>query len=337
MARDAGARNLYARGGIWYGCVTVAGRKHRKSLQTTDRAEAERRLIRWRASLSPYHGSIEHTWEEAVLTWWDAHAGQWKPKTEAGYKKVLSLLDPHFSGLAWASIDKARLQEFIKARRAEGASVATVNRNLSVISSIANTVREHDGWGDVNPVEQLARKSRREKRVPFVRPTEECVEAVFAHMHSTFGDLCRFALLTGMRLDEIVQLEQRHAVGGEAQIFDQKNRLAGVIPLTDEARAIVERQPAGRYVFTTRNGGPYKRVSEMWREVMNRAEEKARREQRPFTRFRFHDLRHEYAIRYLKAGGSIYKLQKLLRHSTIGQTEWYLSYLTPDQVEQAKR
>jgi integrase/recombinase XerD len=51
----------------------------------------------------------------------------------------------------------------------------------------------------------------------------------------------------------------------------------------------------------------------------------------------FHALRHEFAIRFLKSGGSLYRLQKILRHSTIGQTEWYLSYLTPDQAEAAKR
>lgn len=337
MARGARTRNLYRRGSIWYGCVTVAGTKHRRSLQTTDRKEAERRLSRWRASLSPYHGSIEHTWEEAVLLWWDAHAGQWKPKTEAGYKKVLSLLDPYFAGLAWASIDKARLQTFVTARRAAGASVATVNRNLAVISAIANTVRELEGWPDTNPVAQLPRKTRREKRAPFIRPSEDCIEAIFAHMRGTFGDLCRFALLTGLRRDEIALLEQRHCQDGEIQLYDQKNRRASVIPVTEEARAIIDRQPPGRYLFTTRDGGPYRRVTEMWREVVRRAATKAAREGRPFTPMRFHDLRHEYAIRFLKAGGSLYQLQKLLRHSTIGQTEWYLAYLTPDQAEAARR
>jgi integrase/recombinase XerD len=48
---------------------------------------------------------------------------------------------------------------------------------------------------------------------------------------------------------------------------------------------------------------------------------------------RFHDLRHEYAIRYLETGGSIYTLQKLLGHGSIKQTERYLAYLTPQQQE----
>ncbi|MCE2842026.1 MAG: tyrosine-type recombinase/integrase [Novosphingobium sp.] len=338
MARSKRARNLYQRGSVWYGCVTVDGTKHRRSLQTADPREAERRLIQWRASLSPYHGTIEHTWEQAVLLWWDAHVSQWKPKTATGYQKILVLLDRHFAGTAWASITKDRLLTYMSTRRAEGASVATINRNLAVISAIANTVRELEGWPDANPVSQLPRRPRREKRAPFVRPTPECIERIFAHMHGTFGELCRFALLTGLRKDEIAQLERRHCVGGEVQLFDQKNRGAAVVPLCDEARAIVARQPqAQRFLFETRNRGPFLRVTEMWREVVARAGARAAKEQVPFTPLRFHDLRHEFAIRYLKAGGSLYQLQKLLRHSTIGQTEWYLSYLTPDQAEQAKR
>lgn len=275
------------------------------------------------------------------MLWWDAHRGAWKPKTEDGYRKVLAVLDPHFGNLTWQAIDKPRLQQFVAERRKQGASIATINRNLSVVSAIANTVRHLDGWPDTNPVNSLPRRQRREKRLPFIRPTADCIERVFAHMHGTFGDLCRFALLTGMRRDEIVFLERRHCLDGEVQIVDQKNpRAASVIPIGAEAQAIISRQPrhpSSPYLFVTRNGTHYKRVTEMWREVVARTQKLTQKEGVPFTPFRFHDLRHEFAIRYLKAGGSLYALQKILRHSTIGQTEWYLSFLTPDQAEQAQQ
>lgn len=135
-------------------------------------------------------------------------------------------------------------------------------------------------------------------------------------------------------------LERRHWHGDEVQLIDQKNARGGsVVPICAEARAILEGQPVTKspYLFVTRDGTPYKRVTEMWREVVKRTQILAQRDGVPFTPFRFHDLRHEFAIRYLKAGGSLYTLQKLLRHSTIGQTEWYLSYLTPDQAEAVRR
>lgn len=274
------------------------------------------------------------------MIWWEAHAGQWKPKTEDGYRKILAVLDRHFGHLHWHQVDKARLLGFMADRRAEGASTATINRNLSVLSGIANIVRELDDWPDVNPVTQLPRRQRIEKRLPFIRPSEGCIERVFARMNGTFGDLARFALLTGMRRDEIVYLQRHHCWGNEIQISDQKNaRGISVIPICEQAQAIIARQPAtaSPYVFNTNRGTPYKRVTEMWREVVARAQKLAQQEGAPFTPFRFHDLRHEFAIRYLKSGGSLYALQKILRHSTIGQTEWYLNFLTPDQAAKSKQ
>ena len=50
-----------------------------------------------------------------------------------------------------------------------------------------------------------------------------------------------------------------------------------------------------------------------------------------FRPFAFHHLRHKYAIEYMRGGGYIYDLQKLMGNSTIKQTEEYLKYLTPEQ------
>ncbi|MCZ6720071.1 MAG: tyrosine-type recombinase/integrase [Proteobacteria bacterium] len=43
--------------------------------------------------------------------------------------------------------------------------------------------------------------------------------------------------------------------------------------------------------------------------------------------FNFHNLRHKFAIEYLKAGGGIYDLQKILDHASIKTTEGYLDYV----------
>jgi integrase/recombinase XerD len=55
-----------------------------------------------------------------------------------------------------------------------------------------------------------------------------------------------------------------------------------------------------------------------------------------FVRFRFHDLRHLFAVRYLQNGGSIYALQGIMGHTSVKTTEIYLAYLTPDQQLKSK-
>ncbi len=327
--------NLYERGGIFYARITVEGREHRRSLKTGDREEAARRLEKWLEGVSPYKGTIRHTWKEAAALW--VTAGEWKPKTLLGYTKLLRVLDEHFENHYWDQVDKAALQAFADKRREQGAGTATINRYLTVVSGIADHVRELPGWPDVNPVKLLPKKPRKEKRHPYIRPAPEDVEAYFARMKGTFGDLCRFALLTGARMDEIAGLKASDARGGKAQLWETKHKFR-VISLSEEAQAIVDRQKAHKsgYLFVTRNGDRYKRVTEMWREVVARAQKMAQKDGRSLTRMRFHDLRHEYAIRYLESGGKIYTLQKLLGHSTISQTEWYLRYLTPEQAAAAK-
>ena len=133
-------------------------------------------------------------------------------------------------------------------------------------------------------------------------------------------------------------LHRNHALNGKATFLDTKSGLPRTVGLTGEARAIVEAQPVLKgspYLFHTSNETPYTRATEMWREVVLRAQIMAQKNGRRLTRMRFHDLRHEYAIRYLESGGSLYTLQKLLGHGSIRQTERYLAYLTPEQAEKA--
>ena len=57
---------------------------------------------------------------------------------------------------------------------------------------------------------------------------------------------------------------------------------------------------------------------------------------RDFRRFRFHDLRHRHAVDWLRAGLSIYELQKRLGHTSIKTTEVYTQFLPSDQERAVK-
>lgn len=275
------------------------------------------------------------TFEDAAALWLEASQGEWKPKTRRRYDQSLTVLLPYLQPLFWDQVNKSVLQTFIEDRKRLGASVATINRDLTVVSGIAKHVRELDGWPDHNPVEALPVKPRKAKRWVYVRPPVEDVEAYFARMQGTFGDLCRFALLTGARMDEIRFLKRQDVIDGRAQFWDTKSKLPRVIQLSPEARAIAERQKPRHgcpYLFVTSRGGAYKRVTEMWREVVIRAQKMALEKGRTLTRMRFHDLRHEYAIRELERARPIMLLRDHLGHGTVGQTERYLAYLTPEQA-----
>ena len=324
--------NLYERNGIFYARASVGGVERRESLRTRDRKEAGRRLERWLTAHSPYHGTIRHTFEEAAALWLEE--GDWKAKTAKRYIQSLTILRQHFGHLFWDQVDKHALQVFITARRRDGRSNATINRDLTVISGIAKHVSHLPGWPDFNPVEKLP--PRKVKKWVYVRPPARDVEAYFDRMHGTFGKLCRVALRTGARMDELSRLTIGDAQGGKLQLWETKHRFR-VISMPEDVRAIIEelsgKRDTSEPVFVTRNGGRYKRITEMWREVVLRAQNMAQKEGRKLRRMRFHDLRHEYAIRELESGRSLYALRDHMGHSTLGQTEDYLDYLTPEQAE----
>jgi len=66
--------------------------------------------------------------------------------------------------------------------------------------------------------------------------------------------------------------------------------------------------------FLARAGERYANVSSRFAAIRSRAG-------RTVKPFRFHDLRHWFAVDYLRRGGSIYDLQKILGHSSIRTTE----------------
>jgi integrase len=259
----------YKRDGIYYARITVDGIEQRQSLKTRDREEAARRVTKWLEGRSPYKGTIRHTFREAAELWLDA--GQWKRKTLEGYAKLLRIIDAHFGNFYWDQVDKPALLFFMAQRKEAGAGVATINRYLTVISGIADHVRELPGWPEVNPVRLLPVKSRKEKRLKFIRPPASDIDAMFARMHGTFRDVCTFALRTGARKDEIATLMRDDAQGGKAQLWETKHEFR-VISLAPDVIELVERQPKHKcgYLFVTRNGGPYRRITEMWREVVAR-------------------------------------------------------------------
>ncbi|MGN7928654.1 phage integrase [Sphingopyxis sp. 22461] len=337
--------NTFFRGGVYYGRVKVAGDTLRESLGTGDPVEARKLIKKWLAEKSPNHEYDELTFAQVASSWIEHYQTGYSTKTWRRYRTSLKMLKPFFGDLAWAEVTRSKLTEYMSARKSEGLSNATINRDLAVMSNIFEHAVDQE-WAEENLVLKLSKKARREKRLPFTMPTPGMIDATFARMRSTFGEICRFALLTGLRRDEIAQLTWSNVLldRRQLQLFVTKNRTVRVVTLCEEAYQILcGRNSREGYVFVTRNGGAYKRVSEMWREVQLRAEKKWNEQvvsqlvsHQKFIRFRFHDLRHMFAINYLRDGGNIYHLQIEMGHSTIRQTEEYLQYLTAEEQVAAK-
>lgn len=328
------ADNLYLRNGVWWGRVQVAKKERRRSLRTASKAEARKRYKDWKASLDHalFYGADRLTWQDAVLRYCEeVMPSAIKHSTQKRYLVSFRQVRGKLDGKYIDAIGRKDIANLIGSRKRTTTN-ATVIRDLTAVSRVfASAI----GWGvcEHNPALEYDRSLVRERRDPIVLPTAEEVQKA-ASAKSSFGRLIAFASQTGMRQGEILGLTWRQV---------ELNR--GVITLdrtkTDSPRAIplegpmlaeavgtlngTPRHAAASLVFFHGDGQPYRNFSAQFRAWRRRLG----------VAFRFHDLRHYFAVMYLRGGGYIYDLQGILGHASIKTTEGYLKYLTPAEKQRA--
>jgi len=152
-----------------------------------------------------------------------------------------------------------------------------------------------------------------------------------------FRELCITALLTGLRLDELLHLCWRDIDFTSKLIqirnsnkFSTKTRKNRIVPISDELyRLLTNRKETIRFesefIFYNKKGGKLRAnsVSMKFKKYVRRAHLD--------DKLHFHSLRHSFASALVRSGVSLYAVQKLLGHSTIKTTEVY-SHLLPQQL-----
>lgn len=335
-------KNIFERNGIQWARFKVKGVQYCFSLRTRSEAEAERRLKSERQRIidEAYYGASEPvSWEAAVIEWNSAlpRLGL-KPGTITRYLVSLGQAREWFDGAMVQKIDGPFIKKFIRDRSRRGVSNATIRRDLSAISSVLG-VAVDENWIEDNPAKMIDRSRVKERRDPIVLPDPDDIAAVLS-LKSRFTDMAAFARETGMRESEIVGLRHNQVRGSVATLTETKTSRVRAVTLSPFALEIIARQPRhyrGVNVFWRGDGEAFKNVSAQFYATVRRVQQKVRQSGGSFRAFRFHDLRHLFAVEYLRERrGTIYSLQQELGHTSIKTTEGYLAYLTPAEQQAAK-
>ena len=327
--------NLYRRGDIWWARVQVRRRDVRRSLRTSSLVEARARLKKMLADIDhmKFHGKERLSWKAAVVAWAEIAPDSIKPNV---FKRYLVSLRQVRAELDHLYLDEVDRRVMAKIAKRKGVTNATRRRDLTAVSNVLRFC-VGEGWIEENPARTYDRSVIRERRDPIVLPSADVIDAVVAICPGNFARLVRLAQYTGMRQEEIGGLE-RGQVRHNARAVDlsaTKSDRPRTVPLDERAAGTIAGTPAhlhSRWVFWHHEGQRYSRISNQFSATVRRAI-KRKLIDRPF---RFHDLRHWFAVDYLRRGGNIYDLQKELGHSSIQTTEMYLDFLTPEQQREAK-
>lgn len=348
MPRRPAPKNCYWRGPILWGRIVVAGKEHKWSLRTSDAGVAKRRVKAERERLvaAVHFGEQRHRYEDVVAEWAMHVAEQIGPETAKRYATSLGMMERELLPLFIDEIDKKKVQEIVARRKAEGASIATIKRDLTALSGVLEYAEDKE-YREGNPALSVAKKLK-ERRDPIVLPQSAHVERVIARAPDGFGKVIGAARLTGARRDELAYAERANFDRARRQLrVKGKRNKARTLDLNDEAFALLDSLPVAlgcRWLFWHSQGEPFRSVSSNFRRVVGielkaaqKAAQQAGLSDPDFRVFRFHDLRHLYAVEYLKNGGSIYDLQMLLGHTSIKTTEMYLEFLTPEEARRVKQ
>src|SRR5262245_2594862 len=283
---------LVKRGKYWCMRFTYHGRQVRRSTGTTDRRLAEAILGKVRTQLveGRFFDTLEErtrTFEELIERYLAEHAAkQSEPRHYHGYDKNLTTF---FRGRTLIEITPKVIAEYKNTRYAAGLKPASINRELATLKKAFNLAVKEWEWCRENPVSRVSMEREYNKRDRWLSVEEETrlLQACAPWLH----DLVLFALHTGMRMGEILELTwcgvdfTRRTV----TVLRSKNGERRTIPVNDTVLSVLKQKSKVRslrtdlvfcsHAFTPMESGHLRRAFRL-------ALGKAR-----IDDFHFHDLR----------------------------------------------
>jgi len=254
-------------------------------------------------------------------------------------------LRPFFGGLRLAEITAAMANEF-KISKAH-LSNKTVNNHLTLLIAMLNAARHDLTWLTEVPRIKKHRFIKFEKDFRYLKTKEEI--ARFLRAARAQGEMIFMlnatAVYTGMRAGELaglhwddVDLDRRLITVQRSYEGPTKSGDVRHVPVLEPLFPLLRKwrlRHPGRLVFTNESGRMIGQSGRPFQEVLHRVleaaefpliEYKGKKDQRYVT---FHGLRHTFASHWVMAGGTLFKLQKILGHKSIETTMRY-AHLAPD-------
>lgn len=261
------------------------------------------------------------SFSELISQWYSLH-GQALKDGEARLKKLQDI-DERLGHPLGIEVTSDRFASYRATRIDSGISLNTANHELMYVKAVFSELARLKKWHHGNPLLSMKPYKLEEVEMAWldeaqiIRLLKECENS----NNQTLLAAVILCLDTGARWGEVAELKVRHFRDGKVSFTSTKNgkvrRIPYQHPYIDEwLRG--RRDPLFEY-----NMGAF-------RKAVKRAEIELPRGQLT------HVCRHTFGASFMRNGGNIRDLQRILDHSSIKTTMRY-AHFSPDHLEQAAR
>lgn len=252
-----------------------------------------------------------------------------RPSSYRRNKTSVDALLPCFGRRPIRKITREEVEDYKRDRISQGKAPATVNREVSTMKTMLTWAVE-EKYLPVNPLSGVKMLEERNERMWILSHDDEdrllaaCDKSPQRKGGKYLGDLVRFALYSGMRLQETfglrkddVHLEERYIL-----VRDTKNRENRRVPVNNTLMEVIRRRLAYQesdYLFSNRDGKKLTVLTNAFWFAVKEAglvRQEIIRGKEVTTRFRFHDLRHTAGSRLGMAGVDLKSIMDILGHRT---------------------
>jgi len=215
------------------------------------------------------------------------------------------------------SIDATTPQDLSKYRdmRLKKIKPSTVIREFNIIQHIYNIANKEWGYDLDNPCYKITKPKIINKRQRRISNDEYNFLVKSNYSQFTLKNIIEFAIETGMRRGEILNIKEEHIKGQTLLIPQTKNGHPRTIPLTKRALYILN---------NTELPFPYtpNALKLAWNRLKNKGNIKD---------LHFHDLRHEAISRFFEKGLSIPEVALISGHKDVRMLFRY-THLKPEDI-----
>lgn len=307
---------LIKRGDTFYIDLRISGRRVRRSLDTKSLYIARSRHRVQEKEILAKYGHAKTDIREFASRYLD-HAWIEKPasaqREEQRLRKTLDFLESEFQICFMEDVGTEHLEGLKAHLKKAKLSKATINRYLQILRRMYNVAIDWEVFQGKNPLRKIRFYTESSPRLALtdkeiekaVNTAREISEDPRSRTQLQFYDLFILALNTGLRKSEVLNIRWRDVKEYHIVVRGKGDKTRQV-PLNRKAKEVLDRLPRRyEHVFNI----PNRNSKDALRKTIERVRKDAGID------FTFHQIRHTFATRLLKAGVDIITLASILGHS----------------------